>query len=239
MRFRLLPITITLTGVLMVTKVLSVATSYLNPAWDLQTVILPAAVAAATETLAAQHAPAPTATPAVTARVTEPKRASQPVPRPLPPPTVSDEERQLLQDLRLRKQELDVQSRALVEREGVLSAAEQLLASRAAELSATQGQLEQLERSRVSREDANWVSLVRVYEGMKPRDAATIFNDMDMTVLLELADRIKESKAGPILAAMQPDRARLLTVQLAAKRSRLTAVPSHAEAVKTEGTSHS
>ena len=69
-------------------------------------------------------------------------------------------------------------------------------------------------------------ALVKVYESMKPRDAAAIFNEMDLPVLLQVVDRMKDTKAAPVLAAMQPDRARLLTSQLAAQRTRTVTVPS-------------
>jgi flagellar motility protein MotE (MotC chaperone) len=55
---------------------------------------------------------------------------------------------------------------------------------------------------------------------MKPRDAATIMNELDLPVLLEVVDRMKEAKAAPILAAMQPDRARQVTAELARQRTR-------------------
>ena len=54
---------------------------------------------------------------------------------------------------------------------------------------------------------------MKLYEAMKPRDAATIFNDLEMPVLLQVVDRMKEAKAAPVLAAMQPDKARDLTAQ--------------------------
>ena len=66
---------------------------------------------------------------------------------------------------------------------------------------------------------------MKVYETMKPRDAASIFNDMDMPVLLQVVDRMKDTKVSPVLAAMQPDRARLVTTQLAAKRTRTITIP--------------
>ena len=67
--------------------------------------------------------------------------------------------------------------------------------------------------ARREREDTSWKGLVKVYEAMKPRDAATIFNDLEMPVLLQVVDRMKEAKAAPVLAAMQPDKARDLTAQ--------------------------
>ena len=43
-------------------------------------------------------------------------------------------------------------------------------------------------------EDASWQGLVKLYEAMKPRDAATIFNDLEMPVLLQVVDRMKEAR---------------------------------------------
>ncbi len=124
-------------------------------------------------------------------------------------PPVSDSERTLLLDLRQRRQELDARDAALAARESVLAAAEQqaLRARRrtagAAEETGGAGGARASER-----EDASWHGLVKLYESMKPRDAATIFNDLDMPVLLQVVDRMKEAKAAPVLAAMQPDKAR-------------------------------
>jgi flagellar motility protein MotE (MotC chaperone) len=61
---------------------------------------------------------------------------------------------------------------------------------------------------------------VKVYEAMKPRDAATIFNDLGMPVLLAVVDRMKETKAAAILAAMTPEKARDVTMQLAQVRTK-------------------
>ena len=145
----------------------------------------------------------------------------------------------MLQDLRARRKEWDAKDRALTERENVLTAAEQRLVVRASELASLQARLEQLEKSRAERDDANWAGLVKVYETMKPRDAASIFNDMDMPVLLQIVDRMKEPKAAAIFGAMQPDRARLVTAQLAAKRSRTTTLADPPPATPAESASHS
>ena len=101
----------------------------------------------------------------------------------------------------------------------MLTAAEQKLAARIGELQALQTKLEALDSARKQREDTGWQGLVKLYETMKPRDAATIFNDLDMPVLLQVVDRMKEAKAAPVLAAMQPDKARDLTTKLAQMRT--------------------
>ena len=60
---------------------------------------------------------------------------------------------------------------------------------------------------------------------MRPKDAATIFNDLDNAVLIPVLDRMKDAKAAPILAAMTPERARAVTAQLAQTRTQANAMP--------------
>lgn len=155
-----------------------------------------------------------------------PATAQPSLPRPSPTGSpnadaqpVSDAERTVLLELRQRRQELDSRDAALAARESVLAAAEQKLTARVEELSALQKKLEALEAARAERQEAGWMGLVKVYEDMKPRDAAAIFNDLQMPVLLKLLDRMKEAKAAPILAAMNPDKAREVTSGLAQMRT--------------------
>jgi flagellar motility protein MotE (MotC chaperone) len=142
-------------------------------------------------------------------------------------PTISDSERALLLDLRHRREQIDVREAAVTVRETMLGAAETRLTARLDELTALQTKLEALDKARQERDEASWAGLVKVYETMKPRDAATIFNDLDMQVLLPVVDRMKAAKAALVLAAMQPDRARLVTAQLAQMRSRANAAPGN------------
>jgi flagellar motility protein MotE (MotC chaperone) len=145
-------------------------------------------------------------------------------PAPAPPAAVSDGERTVLLELRQRRQELDARDTTVTARESTLAAAELRLNARVAELESLQHKLEGLEQAREQRDDASWLGLVKLYESMKPRDAATIFNDLDMNVLLGVVDRMKDAKAAPVLAAMQPDKARELTTKLAALRTKRAAV---------------
>jgi flagellar motility protein MotE (MotC chaperone) len=158
----------------------------------------------------------PTASPS--ALQPSPEPAAQPSQDAGPPP-VTDAERAVLLELRQRRQELDARDAAVTARESMLTAAEQKLTARVAELQALQKKLVAMEAARKEREDVSWQGLVKLYEAMKPRDAATIFNDLDMPVLLQVVDRMKEVKAAPVLAAMQPDKARDLTAKLAQMRT--------------------
>jgi flagellar motility protein MotE (MotC chaperone) len=209
---RLLPMTICVMALLLVVKSVALVRAAVPDAAHAATVPVtppptPHAPTSATPTPAMSPAP------------------SVPVSVPPPEPAISDSERALLLDLRHRSAELDARAAALTSREGVLAAAEKRLTTRVDELSALQAKLEALEKARHDRDDTNWAGLTKLYESMKPRDAATIFNDLDMDVLLQVVDRMKEAKAALVLAAMQPDRARQVTAQLAQMRARANAVP--------------
>jgi flagellar motility protein MotE (MotC chaperone) len=166
---------------------------------------------------AASPAAAPTTSPAGV-RAPSPMQIQPAVPSAPPAPSITDGEKTVLQELRQRRQELDAREQAVTAREAVLAAAEHKLDQRVAELQALQQHLEALEAARQQRQDASWQGLVKLYATMKPRDAAKIFDDLDTPVLLEVVDRMNERKAAPILAAMQPDRAREVTEKLAAMR---------------------
>lgn len=142
-----------------------------------------------------------------------------PEPKPDAPPAVSESEKALLLELRQRRRDLDTRAEALAAREAVMAAASQRLEQRVGELKALQAKLEGIETARRQAQESGWRGLVKLYEDMKPRDAAAICNDLPMPVLVELINRMKDAKAAAMMAAMNPDRARDVTSELAAKRS--------------------
>jgi flagellar motility protein MotE (MotC chaperone) len=54
-----------------------------------------------------------------------------------------------------------------------------------------------------------------MYESMKPKDAAKVFDRLEMPVLFEIASQIAPRKMSDILGLMQPEAAERLTVELA------------------------
>ncbi|MBY0331021.1 MAG: hypothetical protein K2X49_10150, partial [Acetobacteraceae bacterium] len=134
------------------------------------------------------------------------------------PPTAAAE-RALLESLRARRLEIDRREQAVVEREVLQAAAERRLTERVEGLAALQARLEAVDQARGEREEAGWRQMVKLYEGMRPRDAAAIFDDLEMPVLVQILGRMGERKAAPVLGAMRPDRARLLTAELARHRA--------------------
>lgn len=179
-------------------------------------------------------APARAADPPAAAprEVPPPVRAARPSAPPLPVQAVAaaaadpaaQAERALLEQLRARRAEIEAREQAVAAQEVMLQAAERRLSRRIEELAALQQRLEGLDRARGDREEAGWRGLVRTYETMRPRDAAAIFNDLEMPVLVEILDRMGERKAAPVIGAMRPEQARLVTTELARHRARRTAV---------------
>jgi flagellar motility protein MotE (MotC chaperone) len=226
-RLRLLPATIAAMSLLLVVKTISFARDAAGQ---------PAVPAAP----AASEPPAETAKPATTATPPPPQAptkaaeappayvkpdAAQNAPPSAEPRPISAAERSLLLDLRKRRDALEARAAMLDQREAVQAAAEAKLNARLDQLATLQARLEALEAGRQQHASENWSGLVHVYEDMKPRDAATIFDALDMQVLLQVLDRMQDRKAAPILAAMQPDRARLATQLLAEMRLRAVAPP--------------
>lgn len=131
----------------------------------------------------------------------------------------TDEEVDVLQQLAKRREELELRARQLDEREALIQAAERRMDQKMAELKALQATVEDLLAKRSDEEEAKLKSLVKMYENMKPKDAAQVFEEMDMDVLLDVVDRMSERKAAPIIALVTPTRAKEITFELAQRRA--------------------
>ncbi|MGK7862232.1 MotE family protein [Falsiroseomonas sp. E2-1-a4] len=156
------------------------------------------------------------------ARAADPAPATPATPPAAPAAEPSAEqaaERAVLESLRARRAAIETREAQAVARETMVAAAERRLAQRVEELVALQRRLEALEADRAAREEAGLRGLVKLYEGMRPRDAAMIFNELEMPVLVQIMDQMREAKAAPVMGAMLPERARSLTAELARLRA--------------------
>jgi flagellar motility protein MotE (MotC chaperone) len=138
--------------------------------------------------------------------------------RPPPEGNLSTAEVELLQTLATRRNELDQRAQAVEQREALLKVGEDRVNQKVAELSALKLDIEKLLSMRKSKEEAELQNLVKIYEAMKPREAATIFDGLDMPVLLDVVEKMKDQKIAPIFAQMKPERAREVTARLAERR---------------------
>jgi flagellar motility protein MotE (MotC chaperone) len=142
-------------------------------------------------------------------------------------PGPSTAERAILERLQERRQELDKRARELDIREGLIAEAEKRVDSKLTEIKEGQAQLATAVQIKDEAEAARFKGLVTMYETMKPRDAAKIFDRLEVGVLLQVASQINPRNMSEILALMSPDRAEQLTVELA---NRAQASPKNAAA---------
>lgn len=131
---------------------------------------------------------------------------------------LSAHELDLLQKLAGRREELGERARELDRRETLLRAAVLKMDERIGQLKALQNEVDSLLKKYNQQEDEKMRSLVRVYETMKPKDAARIFEQLDMPVLLNVIERMKEQKFAPILAEMDVRKASAVSTEMAQRR---------------------
>ena len=134
------------------------------------------------------------------------------------PTLLTPAEIEILMRLAERRDELAAKARELEAREGLLRAAEIRIERRVAELEDLRGVIQERIKIFDEQQEKKLGSLVKIYENMKPKDAARIFEELEMNTLLEVAERMKERKLAPVMAQMNPDRAREITVELRALR---------------------
>ncbi|WP_409997818.1 MotE family protein, partial [Bradyrhizobium sp. SZCCHNR3027] len=84
-------------------------------------------------------------------------------------------------------------------------------------------------------DSARFKSIVTMYEGMKPKDAAKVFDRLEMSVLIEIASQIQPRKMSDILGLMMPEAAERLTVELARRAGADKPAEVSAELPKIEG----
>jgi flagellar motility protein MotE (MotC chaperone) len=134
-------------------------------------------------------------------------------------------ERAILERLQDRRQELDSRNRELEMRESLLKAAEKRLDAKVNELKTMETRVSTATDSREKADAQRFKGIVSMYENMKPKDAARIFDRLDIKILVEVATTMNNRKMAEILAQMTPDAAERLTVELA---SRAGAQPAQA-----------
>jgi flagellar motility protein MotE (MotC chaperone) len=221
---RLLPLTLIVAGLLLVAKVVEVAS-----ALGFSTAI-PITEARAEATRPSPPAPAHAApqpaSPASGAgaghadasRPTRNRPGSQISVPAAPPSMPSPQEVEILEQLAGRRQALDAREQDLERRSDLLRAAEARLDQKVQQMKDLQGALARLVKANDEQQQAKLRSLVKIYENMKPKDAARIFEELDMDTLLPVAERMNERKLAPVMAEMNPAKAKEITQELSKRR---------------------
>lgn len=131
---------------------------------------------------------------------------------------------EVFQDLAKRRLEVEAKEKKLGEREALLEAAQKELDKKFVEMEGLRDELKELLQQQTAAEATRIQSLVKIYSGMKPKDAARIFNTLDSDILLDVISGMPESKSGAIMALMEADRAKAITTLLA-EQKKLPEVP--------------
>jgi flagellar motility protein MotE (MotC chaperone) len=153
---------------------------------------------------------------------------------PEPVPQMSASERAVLERLQARRQELEARAREIDIRENLLKAAEKRIESRVEELKSVESRISTATEQKSEADVARFKGIVTMYEGMKPKDAARVFDRLEMSVLFEIASQIAPRKMSDILGLMAPEAAERLTVELARRAGSDKSV-SAADLPKIEG----
>ena len=149
----------------------------------------------------------------------------------LPGRDFTAQEIRVLEGLAERRRVLDRRESEIAMREGLLEAAENRIEAKIAEMEVIRQEVVGLVRQFDEQEEREINSLVKIYETMKPKDAARILQDLEMPVLMTIMERMKERATAPVLAAMNAGTARLVTIEMARRREiQTTEAPAPAPA---------
>lgn len=136
------------------------------------------------------------------------------------PSTLTAGQIQALQQLAARRQELDEREQLLDMRAELNGRTEERLDQQIGRLAALKERIEALVTDLDEAEELKLARLVKIYETMKPKAAAEIFNRLDIPVLLHVVERMKEAKSAVVLGKMDPAIAKRVTTELARKKER-------------------
>jgi flagellar motility protein MotE (MotC chaperone) len=134
---------------------------------------------------------------------------------PDPNPAVSASERAVLERLQSRRQEIETRAREIDIRESLMKSAEKRIEGRIEEMKATEARISVTSQQKNEADAARFKGLVTMYEAMKPKDAAKVFDRLELSVLFEIASQIAPRKMSDIMGQMQPEAAERLTVEMA------------------------
>jgi flagellar motility protein MotE (MotC chaperone) len=170
---------------------------------------------------AAATLPAPTISPKAVCAPTAAELAKQ--------AGLSPAELQVLQSLGTRRGQLDQRENDLSTQLALMAAAEAKLDAKIKTLNSLKGDVQGLLTQSSSKEAAEVDRLVKVFEGMKAKDAAPRMVLLDDSVRIPIAAKMKERALSSIIAAMPAPEAKRLTESLARRYSDAMAAAKKAE----------
>ena len=127
---------------------------------------------------------------------------------------------EILQKLGERRKQLEERERQLQMREDLLQASESRIAKRVDELKSIDDQIGAAAKAKEDRKVQELADLVKMYEAMKAKDAARVFDKLEINLLGDIARQMNPKKLADVVAKMSAEQAEKLTVELANRRNR-------------------
>lgn len=151
--------------------------------------------------------------PATDTKPEEKKEASTPA-SPPPAKTSGSPESDLYKQLLGRRDQLDKRAQEIEEREAMVLVAEKRVDQKIQEMDVMRKQLQTLLGQANAAQQAQLENLVKIYEIMKPKEAAKIFETLEMPILLGVVQKMKPARTASVMAEMNPEKAKEITTAL-------------------------
>jgi flagellar motility protein MotE (MotC chaperone) len=127
---------------------------------------------------------------------------------------ISQEEAEVLRNLRTIKENLDLRSKALDERQGSIEKAEESMIARIKELESLVAKMQDQLQQEQSFKSKKIKKLAAVYSSMKPEKAAPVVTRMELSTVVKMFARMDDKKVGKILSFLPPEKAVSITQAL-------------------------
>lgn len=140
-------------------------------------------------------------------------------PAPAEKPAVTRLGASIQEDMTARDRAAAQRTRALDMREQAARAAEQRLKAAGGAAAPGSPASGKAGAAAAAPEDEHYDELARIYQAMKPKAAAVVFEQLAMDVQVEVAQRMRDRATAGILAAMTPKGAAALSMAIARRQS--------------------
>lgn len=151
-------------------------------------------------------------------RIRDKIRREAAAPKPYENRSFTKSDLDILESLSKRRKTLEQWENDLMLKENLLKATELRIDAKIAELKSLKTEVQQLIKAYQKEDSEKIRTLVKIYENMKPKEAAKILEQLEMKVLLQVVNSMREAKAAPILAKMSPEYAKDITVEIAKQK---------------------
>lgn len=123
----------------------------------------------------------------------------------------------VFQDMARERDRIQQEKEALMALKQSVAIQEQVLSQGKENLQATIKKLEAKQQEYIEERENSAAKLAKMYEAMKPAQAAPIMSALDLEIILDIMGRMKERQAAKVLAKMDAGLAAQISTQMSVK----------------------